>query len=393
MIISFLLIVVEKLITSGTRFGLIFFVLGSAEKTIANDFFYTTSAVTFLITLCHLGTDTLIVGKEIKAEGVNQIFLIRFASLLIAILLLLLLFKFDIDFVTYMALIFALLGASLPIKQLKALSSTDRKKILTDRTAPEITCGLLRIIGMATGTSEADILIILFFAPEIICGILNSASLLNNKVSLKFYRLIIFEKEVNYSIIWSAITIFSLYGLQRGDIFIITSSSESLTTSAERILKYQQFFDMSGLLTVACIPLIKDYVKKDKSPIALIILIGALGSLFSLIALELFNLNKFISNAIMYICGDLAFYEISIIFGLGLITYMSIMYFGLTAKYKLISSLMIGCLAFKVLCFTFLLKYGYVISYSFASATFFAAAFILAIFLNKSYPSNKPGLK
>ena len=178
--------------------------------------------------------------------------------------------------------------------------------------------------------------------------------------------------------------------LQRGDIFIITSSSESLTTSAERILKYQQFFDMSGLLTVACIPLIKDYVKKDKSPIALIILIGALGSLFSLIALELFNLNKFISNAIMYICGDLAFYEISIIFGLGLITYMSIMYFGLTAKYKLISSLMIGCLAFKVLCFTFLLKYGYVISYSFASATFFAAAFILAIFLNKSYPSNKP---
>lgn len=393
MIIPFLLLVAEKLVTSGTRFGLIFFVLGSVDKAIANDFFYTTSAVTLLITLCHLGTDTLIVGKGIKSEGVNQIFLIRSASLLLAIISLLMLFKFDINIITYIALVFALLGASLPIKQLKALSSTDRKKILADRTAPEITCGLLRIIGMATGAREADILIILFFAPEIIYGILNSVSLLKNKISLKLNSLIAFEKEVVHSILWSAVTIFSLYGLQRGDILLITSSSESLTASVERILKYQQFFDMSGLLTVACIPLIGDYVKKDKSPTSLIIFIGLLGSLVSLFALELFNLNKFFSNVIKYICGDLAFYEISIIFGLGLITYTSITYFGLIAKHKLISLLMIGCLTFKALCFILLLKYEYFILYSFASASFLATAFTLAIFLNKSCPSHKSELK
>lgn len=385
MIIPFLLLAAEKIITSGTRFGLIFFVLGSSEKTIANDFFYTTSAVTLLITLCHLGTDTLIIGKGIKAEGVNQIFLIRFTSLLVSTLILLLVFEFDINLTTYIALIFALLGASLPIKQLKALSITDRKAILIDRTAPEITCGLLRIIGMATGAREADILIILFFAPEIFYGILNSASLLKNKASLKFYSLMAVEKEIGHSILWSAIAIFSLYGLQRGDILLVTSSSESLTAGVERILKYQQFFDMSGLLTLACIPLIKDYVKKDKSPTSLIILIGALGSLISLFALELFSLNKFFSNVIMYICGEIAFYEISIIFGLGLITYTSITYFGLIAKHKLISLLMTGCLTFKALCFILLLKSEHFILYSFVSATFLATAFILAIFLNKSY--------
>jgi len=391
-IIPFLLLVSEKLITSGTRFGLIFFVLGSTEKTIANNFFYVTSAVTLLITLCHLGTDTLIVGKGIKAEGVNQIFFIRFISLLMAILLLLFLFEFDINFITYMALVFALLGASLPIKQLNALSSTDRKKIFTDRTAPEIICGLLRIIGMATGAREADTLIILFFAPEIMYGIVNSVSLLKNKVIFNFCNLIILEKKVVHSILWSAVTIFTLYGLQRGDILLITSSAESLTTSVERIIKYQQFFDMSGLLIVASIPLIKDYIKKDKSPIVLIFLTGVLGSLLALIALELLSLNKFLSTTIMYICGDLAFYEISIIFGLGLITYTSITYFGLIAKHKLISSLMIGCLAFKALCFTVLLKYDYIILYSFTSATFLAATFILAIFLNKPDPSYNRGL-
>lgn len=393
MIVPFTLLFVEKLITSGSRFGLIFFVLGSTEKTIANDFFHTTSAVTLLITLCHLGTDTLIIGKEIKGENTNQIYFIRFISLLIAVLLLLLLFKFNLNLTTYLALVFALLGASLPLKQLKALSSTNRKKILIDRTAPEITCGLFRIIGMTTGALEADILIILFFAPEIIYGLFNSAFLIANRAGFKFFNLINFEREVSYSIFWSAITIFSLYGLQRGDILLITSNSESLTASAAIIIKYQQFFDMSGLLTVAGIPLIKDYIKNNKSPIVLIILSGALGATLLLIALESFSLNNLLSNLVKYTCGDLSFYNISIIFGLGLITYASITYFSLIAKHKLISLLMISCLAFKALCFTLLLRYEYIISYSFASAIFLATAFILAIFLNKSDQSYKQKLK
>ena len=392
MIIQFILLCIEKIVTSGTRFGLIFYVLGSSEKTLANDFFYITTSVTLLITLCHLGTDTLIIGKEIKAEGVNQIFLVRFASFQLAILLLFVLFKFNVNWVIYIAIVFALLGASLPIRQLKALSITSHKTFLIDRTLPEVTCGLLRVIGMAAGVRELENLIILFFAPEVIYGVANSAALLKSRLNLKLNNLDAFERHVNYSILWSAVFVLSLYGLQRGDILLITSSGEYLAPSIEKVIKYQQFFDMSGLLTMAGIPFIKNYIKKNKSPAGLIFYIGVFGALCVYVALELFSHNDTLSDAIIYICGAIPFFQISFAFGLGIMAYTSITYLGLIGKQKLMSVLMILCLIFKGLCFALLLRVENVIFYSFASSTFFAAVFVVATHSKKLYSSCKFGI-
>ena len=376
MAIQFLLLVAEKIITSGTRFALIFFVLGNSAKDVANDFFYITSAVTLLITICHLGTDTLIIGKKIDTEGVSQIFIIRFIALQFAILLLF--FRIDANSMTYIAIIFTLIGSSLPIKQLNALSLVDQNKIFFDRTAPEVTCGILRIIGIATEVRELEILVVLFFAPEVLYGILNLTMLLKRKNNLNFRNLIIFKKKINYSILWSAVFVLSLYGMQRGDILIITSNGDSLTTNLERLIKYQQFYDMAGLLAIACIPFIKNYIKTDESPALAIIYTGLLGAFFSFATFELLKQNIYLSEKILYICDGIPLYHISIIFGLGIMGYTSITYLGLIQKQKLMSILMIACVAFKGLCFVLLLKHENVIIYSLVSAAFFTVAFVLA---------------
>lgn len=380
-----LFLIIEKGLTSGSRFALIFYALGSLDRSTSNNFFYITTATTLLMAFCHLGTDNLIIGKKINEENVAAIFFVRFISTCIAILLFLFFFNFEISNIARILMIFALLGTSQPITQLNALIDVKGHQILINRVAPELLSGLVRVVAMASGCKDVNILVMSFFAPEIIYGILNLPHILKESIINNLKINLYIEKGLLKTIVWSFFAVVFLYFIQRGDVLLLTSSSEILQPGVENVIRYQQFFDMSGLIAIAAVPVLKKIINRKKSPAMLIILAGLGASIVVFGLIELLSFNNSFGQGFEYIMKGIPSYQVSIFFGLGLITYCSMTHLGLISKQKLIGQLMLGCIAFKVICFYTMLDLNNAVFYSFVSSLFFASVFIVCAWRRENY--------
>lgn len=380
-----LYLIIEKGVTSGSRFALIFYALGSLDKKISNDFFYITTAITLLIAFCHLGTDNLIIAKRIHKENTSPIFFVRFVSACVAIFFLLFFFNFELSGATKILIAFALLGVSQPITQLNALSDAKGHKILINRVAPELLSGFLRVLAMAIGCKDVNTLVVSFFAPEIIYGALNLPHILKESISHKSQINLNIKKDLLISISWSFFAIIFLYLIQRGDVLLLTSNSEFLRPGVENIIKYQQFFDVSGLIAIAAIPILRKYILSKKSPAILIILSGLGASLIVFGLIVLLSFIDLFGRGFEYILRDIPPYQVSIFFGLGLVTYCSTTYLGLISKQSLIGLLMLVCIAFKIMCFYTILDLNNSVFYSFVSSLFFASVFVVYIWRRVNY--------
>jgi hypothetical protein len=319
----------EKIIASISRYAVFFYALDHLEYNYNRDFVYYVAGLPLLFILSHMGTDNLITGRKFEGNDSCALYTTRLLGGIVSILIASILFPLFIDPFLLPILIWILLGVAIPMLQINLMTEIEIRKIILLRSTPEILSSSVRFYVVFTGTTSLKILIVSFFLTEIIFGILNTKNafnLIKKIIILKQQKYAEYVEKIHsdiQNIFWAIFGIACLYLIQKGDIFFLTSVISAIDEKANFLIKSQQFFDMSGIVSISLLPIILKYQSDRRKLLLLSVIISISICLIFYLLVELVKSEIFAASFLQSIFSLHSSYHISLIFLQGFVMYTS----------------------------------------------------------------------